>query len=233
MARRMRTCPVCGAENEDLAVVCVHCKGYVQAKVDTIDLFHTMWGLLENPRATFRRIAIAGSKNYVLMLALLFGVAFVFVYLWHTRAGVVFPSLVTILAIGLVAGPPTGLLLTSALAVLVSQGARLAGGGVTIRNAFAILAYACFPIVVSLVLVFPLEIAVFGIYLFDSNPSPWVLNPAAFAILAGLDGAAVLWSYVLFAVGLHTVASVGRLTGFLLAALLPALLAGLLLVRIW
>lgn len=233
MARQTRTCPVCGAANDDLVIVCTSCKSFIQGKVDTIDLFHTIWGLVESPSATFRRIGLSGTKNYVLLLSALFGVACAYAYLWKTGAGAVFPGLATILGIGLAAGLVIGLLLGVGFALLYRLILPLAGGGVTFRNAFAVVAYAQVPVVISLILVFPLEIAVFGGYLFDYNPSPLVLNPAAFLILAGLDCVAVIWSYVLLGIGLQIVGSVQGIRGFLLAGLWPVTLGLLSLIRIW
>ncbi len=201
-----RACPVCGAENDDLAVVCTSCKGYTQAKVDTLDLFQTIWGLIESPSATFRRIALAGSKNYVVMLTAAFGIALAYGLLWHGNVGVRIPQLATILGIGLLAGPVLGAILFFVLSRILTIVTPIGGRKVNGRNARALLAYSAVPIVLSLVLVFPIEIAVFGVYLFDTNPPPMVLNPMAYIVLVGLDALAVLWSAFLVWTGIRVMA---------------------------
>ncbi len=213
-----RACPVCGTQNDDLAVVCSSCKGYVQAKVGTLDLFQTIWGLMESPSATFRRIALAGTKNYVLALTALFGVALVYALLWHASYGVIEPGLLTIIGIGLLAGPAIGGILFFVLARVLSVVTPAVGRKVSARNAFALLAYGVVPIVLSLVIIFPIEIAVFGIYLFDPNPPPIVLNPMAYIVLIGLDGIAAIWSAALIAIGIRVMAGCRTSVAWLLTA---------------
>lgn len=221
-----RACPVCGTENDDFAIVCTSCKGYIQAKVDTLDLFHTIWGLMESPSATFRRIALAGTKNYVVLLTLAFGIALAYGLLWHGNYGVREPQLATILGMGLLAGPFLGMITFVFLSRVIRAVTPLGGRKVPARNAFALLAYSAVPVVMSLVIVFPIEIAVFGIYLFDVNPPPLVLNPLAYIVLVGLDGIAAVWSAVLLVIGIRVMAGCKTWFAMLLsAACVAAILA--------
>ena len=223
----MRACPVCGTENDDFAVVCVSCKGYIQAKVDTLDLFQTIWGLIESPGPTFRRIGLASSKNYVLPLTFAFGIGLVYALLWRSNYGVREPQLTTLLGIGLVVGPVLGGLLFWVLSRILSAVSRATGRKISQRNAFALFAYAAAPVVISLVIVFPLEIAVFGVYLFDANPPPMVLNPLAFIVLGGLDVIAAVWFVVLLGIGIRVMGGCSRITSALLAAVFAAMVVAL------
>jgi hypothetical protein len=200
----MLKCPVCGAINGDLDLVCGSCKGFIQGKVDALDLFSTAWGLMETPWRTFRRIGLSRNKNYVVPLSALFGVALVFVYLWHWTMAVRIPGLVTLLGIGVLAGPPLGNLLVVIFAYVARFILRLGGVNLSFRNAFAILAYAGIPVVATVVLVLPLELGIFGAYFFDVNPPPNVINPAAYIGLLGLDAIAAIWSVGLCIVGLRS-----------------------------
>jgi hypothetical protein len=220
----MTKCPVCGAENPDLATVCHSCKGFVQAKVDTIDLFSTCWGLVETPGSTFRRIALARNKNYVVFLSAIFGIAIVYTYFWYWEVGSRMPNLVTLLGIGLAAGVFIGVALIGILALVSRFVLRFAGSSVSFRNSNAVLAYAGMPLVASLFIIFPLEIAIFGPYLFDRNPSPMVLNPAVYIALIGLDGIAALWSVALVVLGMRTAGS----TSWFMAVLVSLVASGIL-----
>ena len=207
----MKQCPMCGTENDEFAVVCASCKGFIQSKVDTLDLFHTIWGLFESPVATFKRIGMARIKNYVILLSIGFGIALAYMLFWNANFGIVTPSLTTIIGMGLVAGPVLGLLVVGGLALLLTFVAPKLGGGLKFRNGFAALAYATAPIVLTLVFVFPIELGVFGIYLFDNNPPPIVLNPVAFVVLIGIDAVAACWSLVLSGIGTRVVAGLSPL----------------------
>lgn len=225
-----RACPVCGTENDDLAVVCSSCKGFMQAKVDTLDLFQTIWGLMESPSATFRRIALAGTKNYIVPLTVLFGIALTYALLWHGNYGVLEPRLTTILGIGLLAGPVLGVVVFLFLSRFLALVTPVGGRKVAPRNAFALLAYGAVPIVLSLIIIFPIEIAVFGIYLFDTNPPPIVLNPMGYILLVGLDGIAVVWSSVLIWIGIRVMAGAGRGVALVLTAACLAAVCALFLI---
>jgi hypothetical protein len=227
----MLKCPVCGTENNDLNTVCVSCKGFIQAKVETLDLFSTTWGLVESPAKTFKRIALARSKNYVMLLGAAFGVALVFTYLWHWHMAVVLPSLVTLLGLGLLVGLPLGIILVFIVGAASQVILAIGKTSLSARNCRAVFAYATVPVVSTLIIVFPLEIAVFGQYFFDNNPPPLVINPVAYLGLIGVDAAAALWSVLLFISGVKSASGAAWpaaiLTGLCIAGALVALVLGI------
>jgi|WetSurMetagenome_2_1015567.scaffolds.fasta_scaffold272603_1 hypothetical protein len=223
----MLICPVCGVENGDLDVVCKSCKGFMQAKVDTLDLFSTVWGLLEQPRRTFRRIALAKSKNYVILLSAALGVAIVYLYFWYWQVAVHIPSLVTLLGIGLLVGPPLGNVFVALCGAVIGFILRARGINLTSRNTRAVLAYACVPLVASLLVVMPLEIAIFGSYFFDNNPPPMVINPVAYIGLVGLDALAGVWSVILLMLGLRYAAGTPWIVSIIATAVVVGAMAGL------
>ncbi len=221
----MLKCPVCGTENGDLETVCRSCKGFIQAKVDTLDLFSTVWGLMDQPSRTFRRIAIAKTKNYVIALSAGIGIALVYLYFWHWQMAVRMPSLVTLLGIGLLAGPPLGNLLIALGSVVIRFILRIRGVSLSFRSAFALLSYAGVPVVASLIAVMPVEIAVFGIFFFDNNPPPIVINPVAYIGLLGLDTLAGCWSIVWIVLGIRSATGASWVWSIIPALVVGALIA--------
>ncbi|HEX9005876.1 MAG TPA: Yip1 family protein [Bacteroidota bacterium] len=194
-----------------------------------------MWGLFEAPAATMRRIVIARHKNYVILLSCLFGIALVLGIIWALSLGRQFGGLGPTLAVGVLAGPVAGLLAVVLIGLVVRQVSRLLGGHATMRETLSMVAYAMVPIVISLVLILPIEIAVFGQYLFDNNPPPLVINPPAFIGLVALDVLAVLWAWVLLITGTRVAQRLTRPRAVLSTLAVPALVAivaeGLRLVR--
>jgi hypothetical protein len=221
----MVKCPVCGAENDSFASVCTSCKAFVQAKVDTLDLFRTIWGLLESPGATFRRIALAREKNYVFALSGLFGIALVYAFMWYRNLGAKIPNLLMLLGIGVAAGLVLGIVLVLLFAWVLTVLGRLAGGKASFRNMRAVTAYASVPVIASLFCIFPLEVAIFGRYFFDANPPPLVMNPIVYVTLLGFDAAAVFWSFLLLVVGTGVAAGIHRVRSMIVCLVVPALLA--------
>ncbi len=222
----MIRCPVCGHENGDLETVCVSCKGFLQSKVDTLDLFSSIWGLMHSPRLAFRRIVLSKHKNYVILLTALLGMAILYSVLWFRNMGRIFSGLFGVLLTGIVAGPVVGIVFTVIFTVVMVRLGHLLGGKTTFRVMYAVVAYASVPILLTMVFVFPIEVAIFGIYLFDNNPPPLVINPVLYVMLLGFDALGVLWAWLLLIEGSIIANGFTRLRAVLLALGVFLLTAG-------
>jgi hypothetical protein len=219
----MITCGVCGTENDEYAVLCASCKAYLQSKVEGLDLFATIWGLIESPTATFRRIVLSKRKNFVTLLAAVAGIAVVFGIIWFFRMGTRFTGLMSILAFGMIGGPIAGIVTMLTVSTLVQVAARIAGGKGRFRDTMAATTYASFPVGFSLIFIFPLLIANFGMYLFDQNPSPMVIKPVVYSALLLFDVAAVLWALGLSIIGLAVAHRLPRTRAVLVGLIFPIL----------
>ncbi|MBM2841290.1 MAG: hypothetical protein HW412_1818 [Bacteroidetes bacterium] len=204
----MIICTVCGQQNDELAVLCFSCRSYLQSKVDNLNLFETIWLLIENPKTAFKKIILSQHKNYVYLLSSMFGVSFAFGLFWLGNLGPQFTNLLTLIGSAALFGIPFGLIFIVALSLFTVRVARFFGGKISVRNTMAVVTYASVPIVLSLVFIFPLEIAIFGIDFFGKNPSPLVIKPEAYIALLVFDGLAILWTFLLLFRGLMV------LTGF-------------------
>ena len=166
-----------------------------------LDFFDTMWRLIESPKDAFHRITIAEHKNYVLFLMLFLGLATSFGLFWARHAGNEFNNFLYLLLLGLVIGLgialPVGLLLT----IIVHWMLRLSGGRGTLKNTYGVLGWSLMPIMLSVSIVLPIELASIGQRLFSTNPSPMEMKPVVYVVLLGLDGFAVLWTLYLARVG--------------------------------
>jgi len=206
----MIECTVCGDKNDDLAVTCTRCKAYLQTKIENLDLFSTMWGLLESPRRTFKRIVLSRRKNYVFLLSALLGMWILWTLFWGLNVGSRFDTSFTLLATGIVLGPPAGLLVVLIGSLLLRMFARFFGGKASLRNTFAVESYSSVPVLFTLVFVYPIKIAIFGSYLFDQNPSPMIINAGLYIALLGFDVVAVIWSIALVVRGMEVAAGLTR-----------------------
>ena len=204
----MLKCPVCQGENEWFLTSCRHCGSFLQNKVVTLNLFETLWKLVESPVGAFRKIVLAEHKNYILVLSGFFGVAFVYALFWFHRFGDRFDTLLSILGIVLLLGPVVGIGLLLVLSTIIHSILRTSRLSMRFRNTLAVSSYAFAPIVFTLVVVFPLELMTFGMNLFTSQPPLSTLNPTSFLLFLLLDGSAILWSLLLLSLGVHV------LTGF-------------------
>ncbi len=197
----MISCPVCKTQNDEYAIVCSNCKSYIQNRIHNLDFFDTVWKVIESPRKAFHDITLAEHKNYSLLLFSLFGVALSLTLFWYLRLGSRFETLLNVLAAAAGFGIIAGLLCAVLFTVFFEVLARLFGGKGSVRNSLAFLAYATTPVSLSLVLVLPIELLSFGMFLFTSNPDPYVLKPGLFITLIGVDCVLGLWAVILGIVG--------------------------------
>jgi hypothetical protein len=223
----MIECRVCGAPNSDLALTCTQCKSYLQAKVDTLDLFATSWGIIESPAKTFRRVVLSKRKNYIVFLSVLMGIGAAVTATSYQNLGPVFGGLPGVAGVVLIGGVALGLLGVPFAAMIAVAVARLVGGRTNVRSVMAVLVYAWVPAVAILIAVVPIKLAIFGAYLFDHNPSPMVIAPGLYGVLAGLEAVGALWSLILMGVGMSVATGLRGLRPMLLALVTGSLAAGM------
>jgi hypothetical protein len=197
----MIKCTVCLAENDDFSITCCKCKAFLQDRVPHLNLFETSWQVIESPTKAFRKIALAEHKNYVLFLFSLLGVSLAFTAFWYFRLGTRFQSLLDLIpaavGIGIVFGLIAAIVVTGVYHVV----AKTMGGLTGYRGSLGVLGYSMTPVAFSLVLILPIELLTFGMYLFTSNPNPYVMKPLSYVLLIGFDALIAVWTVGLAVVG--------------------------------
>jgi hypothetical protein len=103
--------------------------------------------------------------------------------------------------------------------VSVTLGRKI-GGAARGWDTFAVLAYSTVPIAASLFFVFPIQVGIFGVYLFGTNPPPMLIHPAIYTILLLIDGCLMIWSLILLAFGLSVVSEFSFFKGLVLTFIL-------------
>jgi hypothetical protein len=197
----MITCRTCSHENDDLATICGQCKGYLQNRVPNLDLFETAWGVVTSPKKAFHRIALAEHKNYSMLLFGVSGIGVAFTLAWFFRLGIFFETLLDFLFVMVPAGFVGGMVLGPSFALLLVASSKMVGGKGRFVDTLALVAYAMIPVVLSVLLLLPVELLTFGMFMFTSNPPPASLNPVSFYLLTGLDAMVGVWMLALLVVG--------------------------------
>jgi hypothetical protein len=227
-------CGACGGKNSPLALRCDACGAYLRDRVPALDLFSTLWGIVESPRATFLRIARSEQKNYTHVLFAGTGpvlVAAVFAAMKVGDAGVSFAELLA----GIVfAAPVAGLFHGILAALLMMLLFRLRKMKLRYRDAAAGLAWSLSPLCWLSVLILPLQLGIFGLTLFSDNPSAWNVQPLPYWLLATVYAAAVIWTIVLLlrsqtprSGGAHALVAVALSAAIVYSLVLPGIISGL------
>ena len=222
----MARCPTCSHENDDFATICGNCKGFLQNRVANLNFFETSWGILESPRPTFRIITLAEHKNYSLLLFSFLGIAASFSIFFFQKLGLFFESLVDLIPWAVSGGVAFGFVMAFPLSLTLHGAARMMGSRMKLRHSYALIAYSCVPVLLSLVLVLPIELMTFGMYLFTSNPHPAVIKPVSYYVLIGFDTLLALWAVVLATIGTSVVHRFSLVKSVVPIACLLAVLSG-------
>jgi hypothetical protein len=197
----MIECTVCQAENDDFSVTCIKCKAFLQDRVPNLNLFETGWQVIESPSKAFRKIVLAEHKNYVLFLFSLLGVSLAFTVFWFFRLGSRFESLLDLIPAAVGLGVGLGFAASFLITGVYHLLARLMGGLTGFRVSFGVLGYAMTPVAFSLVLILPIELLTFGMFLFTGNPHPYAMKPVSYVLLVGFDVLIASWTLVLAVIG--------------------------------
>lgn len=222
----MIICPVCHSENDNYATVCSNCKGFLQNRIPNLDLFETVWGIVESPRATFHQVTLAEHKNYSVFLFTLFGISLSFTSFWYLRLGNRFDTLLELIVWALGVGVVTGLGLVLILPVSYHLSARAMGGKSGFRSSLGLLSYSLVPVVASLFFVLPVELLTFGMYLFTANPHPYTIKPVSYVALVSFDVGVSLWSFILAVLATSTGHQMSIIRAIVVVTLTMGALAG-------
>jgi hypothetical protein len=201
----IKICQVCKSENPLLTITCQSCGAYIRDRVPGLHLFETLWMLIEFPYQAMQRIVLAQQKNYVFPIQMMFGFAYVTFIFWVVNIGLVIENLQSILFLILVIGPITGLMILITLSLVTFFFFRVQKVHVKYRDINAVLSYSVFPIILSIVFIFPVEVAIFGMYLFTNEPSPFSINPMVYTLVIGLDFVFIIWSLGILFIGLRVI----------------------------
>lgn len=224
----MVQCPTCSFENGEFATICSNCRAFLQNRVPNLNFFDTSWGILESPFKTFRIIGIAEHKNYAFFLFCCMGIALSFTAAWYLKLGSFFETLLDLIPFLVGLGVVLGGVFALVLPFLHQRITKAMGARAIVRQSYGVLAYSFVPILLSLLLVLPIELLTFGMYMFTSNPHPAVIKPVSYYVLVGFDVLLGGWTLVLAVLGTRVVQRVSMMRSALAALLLMIIVVAIL-----
>jgi hypothetical protein len=196
----IQKCSNCNEDNPIYNLECEKCNAILRNRIVNIDLWSTLAKIIEQPVQTLKSIIIAENKNFVILLTFLIGIKF---YL---------TSQLLILSLG-----STSLfyfktllfeIITFFIIVAISA---FAAKTILIKNKpttrfvdnFALISYSYIPLIIGLIILTPMEIAVFGLAYFTFDPSPFLVNPSLAYLFVGLELLLVIWSIALLIISFY------------------------------
>jgi len=196
-------CSVCHSINDHLLLKCAQCGAVLRDRVANVNLFSTMYSLMESPWFAFQKIERSEQKNYVFVLFTVAGPIFLAAMYFFSSLpnrsesfGEIFLVLFGIgLMFGLVFLTFQTFVLKFILRVFVKT-------SISFSSLSALVAYAMTPYAIASSIILPLQLGIFGVLLFGNNPAPFEYRSLEFWLLAGIDIVLFLWSTFLLGMGL-------------------------------
>lgn len=190
-------CKNCNSENASYELICKNCKSYLRERIVNIDLWNIFSLIIESPSTAFNKIIQAEHKNFIVFLAFIIGL--------KVLINVMFVSIATInnekayynfflnyLILFFVI--VLSVFVYSFLLKFINNKSNLK---TRLKDTVAIIIYSMLPYIIGAVLLFPLELILFGDSVFSVNPSPFLLKPTFAYILLGFEAVLVLWAMFL------------------------------------
>ena len=190
-------CHNCQTENPFYKLICENCKSYIRDRVYNIDLGNIIARLIENPTSGFKTIIFSEHKNFLVFLILFsvlkFEIDSVFISLYFQKE-IISLSNFAVGYLGL-------LLILTAVFILFSYLVNFLnkklGYETRVKDNFSIYIYSFLPHLFALIILFPLELVMFGEYLFSTNPSPFAIKEFIAYTLLILEFLIIIWSFFL------------------------------------
>lgn len=202
--RNSVTCPNCNSENAFYNSVCSGCKFYLRDRIYNIDLWTVISSLIENPTKAFRTIIFSEHKNFILFILFFVSIK----YLINAR----FLSMVSVGEFQSTIGLQLSYLIVLGIILIyfiifsfLHKSLRKKSEiSIRLKDTFALIIYSQMPFLFGLFILFPLELVIFGDYLFTLNPTPFVIKGNIAYFFLVLEIGLILWSIFLIIKALIT-----------------------------
>lgn len=195
------TCNNCGSENNFYSLNCKKCASYLRPRIVNLDFWPLFWNMFESPSTTFKNIVHAEHKNFLTLILLLSAIKFSvnknfvadLIYSGEYTANFSTPINILFFILLIISG-----------SLLFKYAGQTFGLETRFKDNLACLTYSNTPTVLSLFVLTPIQIALFGFYWFTFNPSPVLIKPTAAYLLLSVDMIMVIWSMINLFVGFYT-----------------------------
>ena len=186
-------CSNCGKENALFEKNCSNCKHYLRTTIVNIDLWQTVWQLIESPTTGLKNIIWAEHKNFIVFLLLALAcklyLASVTIqsaisrYFYQTEH-IIYNALICS-GIYIV----TVIILSKLLSMVLARKTKT-----RFKDNLSIIIYSTIPLVFGAIFLIPVEYGIFGKQWFDYNPSPFIIKESLAYILLFLEVLMFIWS---------------------------------------
>ncbi len=197
-------CKNCKEENPFYGLTCNNCGSYLRERIFNVDLFKIMDLLISSPKKGFEIIIQSEHKNFLLTIFLLASVKLfidsMYLAMVTHKNEPAFNNLIQNFIIVAVSLAVFFLLIS----ILLTFTNKISGLETRFRDNLSILLFSLLPQVFALIILFIVELTVFGGALFSTNPSPFTIKEGIAITFTVFELLVVLWGIVLSITAIKT-----------------------------
>lgn len=194
-------CKNCGAENPFYELICNNCKAFLRTKISNIDFWNTVINLLESPKETLTNIIFSNKKNFLSLVLVLGAIKISLNIIVISKAfSLNIESVYTLKFFYLLLYVVSIIIIFTILITFINYIFKL---NTRIKDNIAIYSYSLIPVIISFVILTPVEFALFGNYWFTFNPSPFIIKKVPAYILTCMEFLFNGWSSLLFVISTY------------------------------
>jgi hypothetical protein len=201
--KNVQICKSCNSENPIYELICIKCHSFLRERVFNIDLWETLGRLIETPVIAFGKIIQSEHKNFISLIfvfsafKLFINSIFISLMFFRNENSV---NLFITRYFFFLGGMAVLFIILSYLLLL-----EIKTGGIKSRfkDIFSVLIYSLTPYAFAAIILFPVELIIFGSYLFSVNPSPFIIKGFYAWVLASIEMLIIIWSLFLTTTGIY------------------------------
>jgi len=191
------TCPNCNSENPFYNSVCSSCRFYLRDRIYNIDLWTVIASLTESPSKAFRTIIFSEHKNFIFFIMLFVSIK----YLINAR----FIAMVIVGEFNSTIGLQYSYLIVLGVTIIYfllfsfvhNSFGKMNEINIRFKDTLALIIFSQIPFLFGLLVLFPLELVIFGDYLFSLNPTPFTIKGSITYFFLMIEIGLVIWSIFL------------------------------------
>lgn len=191
------TCPHCNAENAFYNTTCIKCRYYLRDRIYNIDLWSAVSTLIDNPAKSFRNIIFSEHKNFIFFILFFISAKYLINirFLSMLTVGEFQTTIELFLSYLIILGSVSLYFLLFSFAYKSLSNANHIYG--RFKDVFSVVIYSQIPYALGLIILFPLELVIFGDYLFSMNPTPFTIKGSIAYLFLLVELSVMLWSIFL------------------------------------
>ena len=191
------SCPNCKADNPFYNTICSSCKTYLRDRVYNLDLWALVSSIIESPSKAIRTVIFSEHKNFIFFILLFLALK----YLINTR----FVSMISVGDFQSTVGLQISYLIILGCTIiffltfsyLYNSIGKSKNISIRFKDTFALIIYSQIPLVFGLIILFSLELVIFGDYLFSLNPTPFTIKGLIAYFFLLIEVGTIIWSIFL------------------------------------